>query len=196
MKPYAESCEQNRDPILAVIQPLFAGSSQLLEIGSGTGQHAVYFAAEMQHLTWYTSDRIDNHAGINMWLEEAALPNTRPPLALDVSRDPWPQQQFDAVFSANSVHIMHWPEVEAMFAGVGQVLTQDGILALYGPFNYHGAYTSESNARFDQWLRQRDPGSGVRDFQELHRLAQQAGMEFLQDYAMPANNRMLCWVRK
>ena len=195
MKPYAESCEQNREPILAVIQPLFSGCSHLLEIGSGTGQHAVYFAAEMPHLTWQTSDRVDNHAGINMWLEEAALVNTRPPLALDVSSDAWPRRRFDAVFSANSVHIMHWPDVEAMFAGIGRVLARDGIFALYGPFNYHGAYTSESNARFDQWLRQHDPGSGVRDFEELQRLAQQAGMEFREDFAMPANNRILCWVR-
>jgi SAM-dependent methyltransferase len=131
-----------------------------------------------------------------MWIKEAALANTRPPLALDVSSDPWPQQQFDAVFSANCVHIMHWPDVEAMFAGIGRVLAQDGILALYGPFNYHGAYTSDSNARFDQWLRQRDPASGVRDFAELQRLAQRAGMAFREDYAMPANNRILCWVRK
>ncbi|MEN8214466.1 MAG: DUF938 domain-containing protein [Pseudomonadota bacterium] len=196
MKPYAESCDQNRDPILEVIQPLFADCSELLEIGSGTGQHAVYFAGRMPHLTWQCSDRRESHVGIQQWLSEAGLPNTRPPLALDVSRDDWPLRQFDAVFSANSVHIMHWPDVEAMFAGIGRVLQQGGIFALYGPFNYDGQFTSESNAQFDQWLKNRDPLSGVRNFEDLDRLAQRAAMQLLNDNEMPANNRILSWLRQ
>lgn len=195
MKPYSESCDQNRAPILAVIQPLFSTCRELLEIGSGTGQHAVYFAQKMPHLIWHTSDRKENHSGISMWLNDAGLHNTRSPIALDVTLGDWPQQQFDAVFSANSAHIMHWADVEAMFAGVGRVLQQGGIFALYGPFNYNGEFTSESNARFDEWLKQLDPHSGVRDFEAVNQLAILAGMQLLNDDEMPANNRILSWIR-
>ncbi len=196
MKPYSESCEQNRDPILAIIQPLFSNCKELLEIGTGTGQHAVFFAQQMPHLIWHTSDKKDNHSGICMWLNEAGLPNTRLPLALDVSHDHWPRRQFDAVFSANSVHIMGWKDVEAMFAGVGRVLEKGGVFALYGPFNYNGEFTSESNARFDHWLKERNPLSGVRDFEALNHLALLAGMQLLNDDEMPANNRILSWIRE
>lgn len=196
MKPYSESCDQNRDPILSVIQPSFAELTRVLEIGSGTGQHAVYFAAAMPHLTWHTSDCLEYHDGIRLWLEEAALPNVRPPLQLDVARSVWPSLDVEAVFSANTAHIMHWPEVEAMFAGVGGLLPAGGLFALYGPFNYQGRFTSDSNARFDGWLKQRDPAMGVRDFEALDRLANAAGMALMQDFEMPANNRILCWRRQ
>lgn len=193
MKPYAESCDQNRDPILAVLAPLFARSRNVLEIGSGTGQHAVYFAARMPQLIWHTSDRRESHAGIRMWLDEAGLANVRPPLPLDVSQHEWPPIRVDAVFSANTTHIMHWHEVEALFAGVGRVLYEGRLFALYGPFNYEHRYTSESNERFDAWLKGRDPHSGVRNFEDLNRLAGQAGMVLKADHGMPANNRILCW---
>ena len=196
MKPYAESCDQNRDPILSVIRPLFAGAATVLEIGSGTGQHAVYFASNMPHLTWQTSDCPEYHEGINLWLEEAKLPNIRPPLMLDVKRSDWPDMVVDAVFSANTAHIMHWPDVVAMFAGVGGVLRAGGLFTLYGPFNYNGNFSSESNARFDSWLKARDPEMGVRDFEALEQLAQSAGMVLLDDYEMPVNNRILCWQRQ
>lgn len=192
-KPYAESCDQNRDPILAVLQALFAERRAVLEIGSGTGQHAVYFAAKMPHLTWHCSDRVENHPGIKRWLEEANLPNTRAPLALDVSRDAWPELDIDAVFSANTTHIMHWSDVQALFAGVGKLLPAQGLFALYGPFNYGNQYTSDSNARFDDWLKNRDPNSGIRNFEDLNQLAEQAAMQPHDDVAMPANNRILCW---
>lgn len=193
MKPYAESCDQNRDPILAVIEPLFAACREVLEIGSGTGQHAVYFARRMPHLIWHTSDRLENHPGIRLWLEEAALENTRMPLPLDVRCSTWPTLAVDAIFSANTAHIMHWPAVEAMFEGVGQLLPGGGLFALYGPFNYAGAYTSESNESFDQWLKGRDPESGIREFEALNQRAAAARMVLLEDYPMPANNRILCW---
>lgn len=194
-KPHSESCDQNRAPILEILLPLFADRCAVLEIGSGTGQHAVHFAAAMPHLVWHTSDRAENHAGIRLWLEEAGLANTRPPLLLDVAQPQWPRVEVDAVFSANTTHIMHWPEVVALFSGVGALLPSGGLFALYGPFNYGGRFTSESNARFDQWLKQRDPASGVRDFEALDALANGAGMSLLEDYAMPANNRILCWRR-
>jgi cyclopropane fatty-acyl-phospholipid synthase-like methyltransferase len=193
MKPYAESCDENREPILSVIQPLLQDCATVLEIGSGTGQHAVYFAEKLPHLVWQTSDCIEHHAGINMWLQEAGLENTPAPMELDVSASAWPRQKFDAVFSANTAHIMHWADVEAMFAGCGTVLSGGGCLLLYGPFNYNNRYSSDSNARFDSWLKSRDPESGIRNFEDLDILAQQAGMRLAHDYAMPANNRILYW---
>ena len=192
-KPYSESCEQNRAPILAVLREVFADRSRLLEIGSGTGQHAVYFAPELPHLLWQTADVPLHHPGIRLWLDEAALPNVRAPIALDVNDSGWHGGRYDAVFSANTLHIMSWPEVERFFAGVGAVLEPGGVLVVYGPFNYNGTYTSDSNARFDAWLKQRDPASGVRDFEAVNALAQIQGLVLPQDIAMPANNRSLVW---
>jgi cyclopropane fatty-acyl-phospholipid synthase-like methyltransferase len=192
-KPFSESCVQNRDPILAILRPLFADRRHVLEIGSGTGQHAVYFAADLPHLVWQTADVPQHHPGIQAWLEKAALPNVLPPLALDVNDSAWRSGRYDAVFSANTLHIMGWPEVERFFAGVGAVLEAGGILAVYGPFNYGGRYTSESNARFDAWLKARDPASGVRDFEAVDALARSQGLVLQQDIAMPANNRTLVW---
>ena len=192
-KPFAESCEQNKVVILEVIQPLLQQARRVLEIGSGTGQHAVYFAAAMPHLEWFTSDRQEHHAGIQQWLDEVACDTIHPPMGLDVVRDEWPKLKFDAVFTANTAHIMHWEEVQAMFAGVGQLLERDGLFLMYGPFNYNHRYTSDSNARFDAWLKQRDPLSGIRNFEDLETLAGQAGMRLAMDFAMPANNRILSW---
>ena len=192
-KPFSESCVQNRDPILAVLRVWFADRRHVLEIGSGTGQHAVYFAPELPHLVWQTADVPPHHAGIRAWLDDAALPNVRPPLALDVNQTGWRSGRYDAVFSANTLHIMSWPEVEQFFAGMGEVLEPGGVLAVYGPFNYNGAYTSESNARFDAWLKSRDPASGVRDFEAVDALARAQGLILQQDIAMPANNRSLVW---
>lgn len=196
MKPYAEACERNRDPILAVIAPLLAERSAVLEIGSGTGQHAVYFASRLPHLTWYTSDRAEYHAGIRLWIADSGLINVEPPLLLDVTQPLWPALAVDAVFSANTTHIMHWPEVEALFAGVGRLLPERGLFMLYGPFNYGGRYTSASNAEFDRLLKLRDPGSGLRDFEEIDRLARAAGLLLKGDVAMLANNRLLYWERQ
>jgi cyclopropane fatty-acyl-phospholipid synthase-like methyltransferase len=192
-KPFSESCVQNRDPILAILRTLFTDRRHVLEIGSGTGQHAVYFAADLPHLVWQTADVPQHHPGIQAWLEEAALPNVLPPLALDVNDTAWRSGRYDAVFSANTLHIMGWPEVEKFFAGVGMVLEAGGILAVYGPFNYGGRYTSESNARFDAWLKARDPASGVRDFEAVDALARAHDLVLQQDIAMPANNRTLVW---
>ncbi len=194
MKPYAESCEQNRDPILAVLREVFADRRQVLEIASGTGQHAVYFGQALPHLSWQTSELPGNHAGIQAWLDEAGLPNVLPPLAVDLNDEAWSlASTVDAIFSANTVHIISWPAVERMFSGIGRVLAPGGILCLYGPFNYGGNFTSESNARFDVWLKGRDPESGVRDFEALDQLARLQGLALQRDIAMPANNRTLVW---
>ena len=193
MKPYAESCDQNRDPILEQLRPLLVAASTVLEIGSGTGQHAVYFSTHLPHLHWQPSDRGENLPGIRLWCAEAGLANLKAPLELDVTRQPWPAIEADAVFSANTAHIMAWPQVEAMMEGIGKLLPDGGVFLLYGPFNYNGRYTSDSNRRFDGWLKARDPLSGVRDFESLDELAGQAGMHLQDDIAMPANNRILCW---
>lgn len=191
-KPFAESCEENKAPILEVLKRLLKDSGSLLEIGSGTGQHAVHFAAAMPHLTWQTSDLTASHPGIRTWLDEAALPNTRYPLALDTEGE-WPTGPYDAIFTANTLHIMSWSAVVACFAGVGRVLEKEALLVLYGPFNYGGEYTSESNRRFDNWLKSRDPLSGIRDFDDLQILATANGLVFSEDIEMPVNNRILVW---
>ena len=193
-KPNAPACERNREPILAVLREHFADRRRVLEIGSGTGQHAVHFAAAMPWLSWQCSDRAEHLPGIRLWLDEAGLSNTPAPVELDVTGG-WPRRRFDAVFSANTLHIMGWPEVERFFAGVGEVLEPDGVLAVYGPFNYYGAYTSDSNREFDAWLKARDPRSGLRDFEAVDALARGVGLVLAADVAMPANNRTLVWRR-
>lgn len=193
MKPFAESCEENRQPILDVLRVEFAGCRRVLEIGSGTGQHAVFFAQSLPHLVWQTSDIEDNHPGIHAWLADEGPDNAHPPLPLDVTQADWPAREYDGIFSANTVHIMGWPEVETMFAGIHQVLLPRGCFCLYGPFNYDGQYTSESNARFDQWLKARDRKSGIRDVADLNQLAEKSGLILLRDHEMPANNRILVW---
>jgi len=193
-RPYSESCEQNREPILAVLQRYLSRSKRLLEIGSGTGQHAVYFAPELPALHWQTSDRVHNHAGIKAWLNAHPAGNLLAPLTLDVSSDTWPAQQYDAVFSANTAHIMSEAEVAAMFAGVGRLLSSGGVFLLYGPFNIGGQYTAESNERFDQWLKVQDPRMGVRDLDWLVDLASATGLQLQEVVDMPADNKTLVWI--
>ena len=193
-KPFSAACERNREPILAVLKPHFANRRKVLEIGSGTGQHAVHFAAALPHLVWQTSDRPEYHEGIRAWLGEAALPNVQPPLVLDVA-GPWPAQHFDAVYTANTLHIMGWAEVQQFFAALPGVLTDDAVLAVYGPFNYDGTFTSDSNAAFDADLKSRDPKMGLRDFEAVDALALTTGLRLMQDYALPANNRCIVWQR-
>ena len=190
-KPYSESCEQNRAPILAVLEQFLPPAGNLLEIGAGTGQHAVYFAPSFPGVDWYPTDVAENLAGIKLWLEEAAIANIQAPSVLDLRNPVWPVFQVDAVFSANTVHIIAWELVEVMFTGIGQMLDKAGVFCLYGPFNYHGRYTSPSNARFDQWLKQRDPLSGIRDIDDLCRPAGASGLRLADDLEMPVNNRML-----
>lgn len=190
-RPFSAACERNRAPILAVLQRHFPAAGRVLEIGSGTGQHAVYFGARLPGLIWLTSDREVNHPGIRAWIEAAALDNVLPPVRLDVTDPDWPVDAVDGVFSANTAHIMHWPELQAMIAGAGRVLLAGGVFCLYGPFHYGGEHSSESNAAFDQHLRAEDPGMGIRDAKEVERLAMDAGLSLIEDVAMPANNRTL-----
>jgi cyclopropane fatty-acyl-phospholipid synthase-like methyltransferase len=194
-KPYAPACDRNRDPILSVLRVQFADRARVLEIGSGTGQHAVYFAQALPRLLWQAADCAENLDGIRLWLKEAGLTNTPPPLELDVNADPWPRTRFDAVFSANTLHIMSWAEVKKMFSGLAGVMTEDAKLAMYGPFNYGGKFTSQSNAAFDASLKADAPYRGIRDFEAVDALAQSIGLDLVEDVAMPANNRCLVWQR-
>jgi cyclopropane fatty-acyl-phospholipid synthase-like methyltransferase len=200
---WSEACERNRDPILAVLRRVLHDRSRVLEIGSGTGQHAVYFAAQLPHLHWQASDHPDYLPGIAERLAEAALPNAPPPWPLQAVLEPVPGLAplpdaplgFDAVFSANTLHIMSWAHVEAFFAGLPAVMAEDALLCVYGPFNYGGDYTSDSNRQFDGWLKARDPASGIRNAEAVDALAAAQGLRLVEDVAMPANNRFRVWSR-
>lgn len=195
-KPFAPACERNREPILSVLRAHFADRTHVLEIGSGTGQHAVHFAAALPQLVWQTSDVPENLPGIRQWLDEANLPNTPAPIELDVGGAAWPSERYDALFSANTLHIMSWPEVEQLFAHIARIATADAKLAIYGPFNVDGKFTSASNAAFDESLKARAPHMGIRDRAAVDALARKAGFALIDDAAMPANNRTLVWQRQ
>ena len=194
-KPYSASCERNRDPILDVLRAQFSDRHHVLEIGSGSGQHAVHFAAALPQLIWQTSDRAHHLPGIRAWLQDAALPNTPPALTLDVATGPWPTTRFDAIYSANTLHIMAWSEVQALFARLPAISTVDAKLVIYGPFNTGGHYTSDSNAAFDRSLRATAAHMGIRDAEAVDALASHAGFTLLADIAMPANNSCRVWQR-
>lgn len=188
---FSQSCENNKSPILAVLSTSFSNNKQVLEIGSGTGQHAVFFSAALPHLTWQTSDQEQYLPSLRerLMLEGSHLPI---PLTLDVTQT-WqiPKATFDAAFTANSLHIMSHAMVEAFFKGIGTNLTQEADLCIYGPFNYQGQYTSDSNARFDVWLKQQDERSQIKDFEWVCQLASEQGFSLIEDHTMPANNRLL-----
>ncbi len=192
-KPFASATERNSLPILGVIRHELARCESVLEIGSGTGQHAVCFAAELSHLTWQTSELREHHAGIRAWLGDARLDNVREPLELDVRAAGLHDATYDAVFSANTAHIMSFAAVEKMYALVGEVLKDGGWFCLYGPFRRNGEFNTASNAEFHASLRQRDPDMGVRHLEDLDRLGEQAGMRRVRLYAMPSNNHLVVW---
>jgi len=192
-KPFSQSCEENKAVILEAITPYLQSKTSVLEVASGTGQHAVYFAENLPHLTWQTSDLLESHAGIKQWLSEANLSNTLEPFELNVSESAWPDATYDALFSANSFHIMGEQNVEDFFANVSKVLNDNAVVMIYGPFNYNGSFTSQSNANFDVWLKNRNPLSGIKDFEWCNELAEQAGLKLINDIEMPVNNRILVW---
>lgn len=193
--PFSKACENNKQPILEILSRAFAKQKHVLEIGSGTGQHAVHFAKNLPFLTWKTSDLVINHAGINQWIDALPSANIRRPLAIDLADIQPMVDKIDAMFSANTLHIISWPLVQKFFDLVKTQLAHNGVLCIYGPFNYQGKYTSESNANFDLWLKARDERSGIRDFEAICQLATKAGLSLIEDVAMPANNRMLIFVK-
>ena len=195
IKPFSQACENNKGPILEVLKTAFNKTESVLEIGSGTGQHSVFFAEQLPHLQWYTSDRRINHEGINLWLKEANLTNLHGPLELDLNYA-WPVNNVDAIYTANTFHIVSWQLVEQFFKGVSTHLVSQGVVCIYGPFKYQGQFTSASNEEFDRFLTQRDPFSGIRDFEAIEQLATQAGLTLISDTAMPANNQLLVFKRQ
>lgn len=196
-KPFAQSSEENKHVILEQLEKIFSTPAHVLEIGSGTGQHAVFFADKLPYLRWQPSDLAEALPGIQLWLDEAALDNILPPAMLDVAANDWGfEQPFDAAFTANTLHIMSLQHVEKCFLGLGNYLSPEAIFCSYGPFNYNGQFSSESNARFDLWLKQRDPRSGIRDLQQLITFAEAGGIELIDDIEMPVNNRLLVWKKR
>jgi SAM-dependent methyltransferase len=195
MLPFSEACERNKKPILEILRGALARRRHVVEIGAGTGQHAVHFAGKLPQLEWQPTDRSEYLPGIAARVAAEGPANLHAPIELDVMQADWPSLDADAVYSANTLHIMSWPEVEAFFSGVGRILQRGGVLVVYGPFRYGGSFTSESNAAFDRSLRVRDPASGIRDFEAVNALAEAQGLELRADHTMPANNQLLTWVR-
>jgi cyclopropane fatty-acyl-phospholipid synthase-like methyltransferase len=193
MIPYSAACERNKNPIIERLLPLLANARHVLEIGSGTGQHAVHFATWLDWLTWQPTDRDEWLPGLAARIAAEGPVNLLPARRLDVRDPDWPLDGVDAVFTANTLHIMSWACVESLFQQLGEALTDGALLVVYGPFAYEGRHTSVSNADFDAQLRAQDPLMGVRDFAAVDTLAQAAGLVLLDDHAMPANNRLLVW---
>lgn len=191
--PFSDACERNKGPILDVLRTAFAGCTRVVEIGAGTGQHAVHFARHLPHLSWLPTDRAEYLPGLAARIAAEGPASIAAPVEFDVLQVEWPELRGDAVFSANTLHIMCWPAVEALFAGLPRMLERAGVLAIYGPFKYSGQFTTASNAAFDAMLRERDPRSGVRDFEAVNALAEEAGLKLVADHALPANNQLLVW---
>ncbi|WP_137297397.1 DUF938 domain-containing protein [Psychromonas sp. SP041] len=195
-KPFSQASENNKKPILNLLTSLFASNKHVLEIGSGTGQHAVFFAEHLTHLTWQTSDLPINHSGINQWLDESALANIEKPIIVDLNEN-WPIPNkalpIDALFTANTLHIISWPLVVKFFEGIAHNLSEGAHICIYGPFKYKGKFTSESNESFDLWLKERDKNSGIRNIEDILILANSANLNLINDHVMPANNQLLCF---
>jgi len=191
--PFSIAAERNRHPILERLQVLLPSTGTVLEIGSGTGQHATFFAEKLPNLLWQPSDREENLTGLEARFKAESTENILPLMKLDVVSDPWPGCSFNAVYSANTAHIMHWDAVIAMFSGVAAHLLNEGLFCLYGPFNIDNRFTSESNAQFDAQLRAQDPQMGIRDMAVVESLAVLHKMRLEQKLAMPANNFLLAF---
>ena len=195
-RPFSQACDNNKDVILEALAEELQGVDTVLELGSGTGQHASYFAQALAPLTWQPTDLPENHAGIEAWRETCEGGNLLPVRTLDVRSKDWNLEIPDAIFTANTLHIMAWEAVEDLFAYLGQHAPTRNRLCVYGPFNYRGKYTSESNARFDKWLAQQSPVSAIRDFERVDGVARRAGYRLQSDHGMPANNRLLVWHKR
>lgn len=194
-KPFSQACENNKRPILEGLLPVMKQVERVLEVGCGTAQHAVFFAGQMPWLQWQCCDQAEYLPGARLWIEEAALNNLPAPQPFEVNALPWPEADAQALYSANTLHIMSWDSVERFFARIRDEQPSLQWLCIYGPFNYNGAFTSPSNGEFDALLKQRDPLSGIRDFEAVNALAEQAGFTLQHDHALPANNRLLIWRR-
>ncbi|MCI5072813.1 class I SAM-dependent methyltransferase [bacterium] len=196
-KPFSEACERNKAIIFDTLKPYLKKiEGHLLEVGTGTGQHAVYMAPQLEHITWHTSDVSGNHMGIKSWLKESKAKNIKAPIAFKVGVDKFPKKTFyQAVYSANTFHIMSWKQVKTLIKLLGHSLRKDALVFIYGPFKYKGQYTSDSNEHFDQSLKETDPQRGIRNFEDVHTAFEKSGFILVEDHIMPANNQLLVFKR-
>ena len=196
LKMASPAAERNKDPILSVLRTLMPShETRVLEIGSGTGQHAVYFAGQLPQVLWTTSDLAIRHRDIKAWMDDAKRGNVSGPLEIEIGKHEIPVKAFDIVYVANVLHIVSWEKVKCLAEMLGRSQAVGSQLAIYGPFNYEGKFTSESNQEFDASLRANDPKSGIRDFEEISRILGEQGFDLVKDHAMPANNRFLHFKR-
>jgi len=194
-KPFSQSCEKNKNPIFSVLAPQLKKLSHVVEIGSGMGQHAQFFTQQLPHLTWQTTDQGEYLGPLTEVIEAENAERLPKPLKLDVTQSPWPIKDCECIYTANTLHIMSLDNVEMFFDGVGKALVENGHLYIYGPFNYEGQYTSPSNERFDQWLINQHPLSAIRDIEKIIELANKNNIQLVDDHEMPANNRLLCFIK-
>ena len=195
---FSDACERNKKPILEVLEKYMPKRGLVLEIGSGTGQHAVYFAGKFGTIKWQPSEVPENLPGLTARIEAEGNEFVKPPIAIDVLKDDisaWPERILTAAFSANTSHIMDWQTVRGMFAGLGTKLKPRGVFCLYGPFNNGGKYTSDSNQAFDLRLKSQNPEMGLRDIQSLETLAGKNDMKLIDLVPMPAENMTLVFAR-
>ena len=191
--PDAPATLRNSDAILSVLRHELAECRELLEIGSGTGQHAVHFSARLRDIHWQTSDLPENHDGIRAHIANSGLSNVKAPLTLDVRSASLGSPSYDVVFTANTMHIMSFAAIEQMIPFVVACLYDGGLFIAYGPFRQGGRFNTQSNADFDASLRARDPDMGIRELEKIDGLAEHCGMRRVRTYAMPANNLLLIW---
>ena len=190
-KPYAPSCDKNAKPILRVLRSFLKDSRSLLEIGAGTGQHSVFMAPHFEQMSWTLVDRKENHKGISLWLNEFLRPSIKGPFEYEIPKDSLPEANFDVVFTCNTLHMIPWGYCLKMFDDISHVLLQEGLFIVYGAFNYGGKFTSESNRKFDIWLKKRNFESGIKNFENIISELEIRGFKLMEDIPMPANNRIL-----
>ena len=195
-KPYALSCDKNSEPILNVLKKYLPEKGQLLEIAAGTGQHAIFMAPHFPGWTWLLADRKDRHEGIKMWLKDFPRSNVQGPILYGIGENDFPKGEHHVVYAANLIHIISWNLCLKLFDELGNALDKNAFVMFYGAYNYNGDFTTESNKKFDEWLKEKDPNSGIRDFEKVRDEMKERGFELAVDEEMPANNRMLIFSKQ
>lgn len=193
MEGFSQAADNNKTPILEVLTSWLSDDQLVLEVGSGTGQHAIHMAAALKGIRWQPTDCLEVLPNLIKNISTYGTSNVLTPTNLDLSLNQWPAEKVDCVYSANVIHIVSKALGENLIRGAGRVLKEGGLLALYGPFKYRGEFTTSSNADFDNWLKARNPESGVRDFEWVFELAKDSGFSFAEDRSMPANNQFVAF---